>query len=67
MSVETIPLDDISMGLMSTDGIDIALEYGFRRNANDQELQTFIQRLATNGGDVLSAIIDAASAEIHTP
>ena len=61
MSVETMALGEVTVGLIKTEGADIALEYEFRRNADKGELQSFLQRLATNGGDMLSAIIDTAT------
>jgi len=61
MSINEATLDMADIKMLQYHNPEAVIHIAFRRVASDQERQMFGRYLATNGGDVLSAIIDTAT------
>lgn len=62
MSAEEAQLDMRDLAMLQYHSPEAVIHHAFRRAATEEERQEYVRRLATNGGDVLSAIIDTATA-----
>lgn len=67
MSINEAMLDMSDIKMLQHHKPEAVIHIAFRRVASDQERQMFGRYLATNGGDVLSAIIDTAMVEPSEP